>query len=106
MVDKWQKNHNMHHSNVRDFSNESTLSNIRMMEESSLQGLLFDVIRACEIQSIKNILQVNRSLVTSKMFGFEGADVYEVIKNVSFFIVNCISFHLSDIILVEKSSML
>ena len=38
---------------------------------------------ACEIPAIKNVVQINRSLVTSKMFGFEGADVYEVIQNVS-----------------------
>lgn len=65
----------------RDFSNEATLSNIRMMDENSQKGLLFDAIRACEIPAIKNVVQVNRSLVTSKMFGFEGADVYEVIQN-------------------------
>lgn len=41
------------------------------------------MIVECNIPTIKNILQINRSLVTAKMFGFEGADVYEVIKNVS-----------------------
>lgn len=38
---------------------------------------------ACELNAIRNVLQVNRSLVQSKMYGYEGSDVFEIIKNVS-----------------------
>ena len=38
---------------------------------------------ACELNAIRNVLQVNRALVQSKMYGYEGSDVFEIIKNVS-----------------------
>lgn len=32
--------------------------------------------------AIRNILTVNRSLLNGKMFGYEGSDLFETIKNV------------------------
>eukprot|EP00981_Chlorochromonas_danica_P003332 scaffold644_cov168-Ochromonas_danica.AAC.24 len=54
-----------------------TVSNIRMMDESSQKALLFKAIRASDLHIIRNILQANRSLLNAKMFGYEGSDVYE-----------------------------
>eukprot|EP01035_Chromulina_nebulosa_P020106 gene20106-26105_t len=71
MTEKW----------INKGHDEVTLSNIRMMDETSQKSLLFDSIRACDIPTIKNIFTVNRNLVVAKLYGFEGADVYEVIKN-------------------------
>jgi hypothetical protein len=38
-------------------------------------------ILGAEIHAIKNILQVNRSLIRQKMHGYDGTDVYGVIPN-------------------------
>lgn len=86
---------------------EVTTSAIRMMDEDSQKGLLFAAIRgmqrrlklldivvhclsllcyvcvACELNAIRNVLQVNRNLVHAKMYGYEGSDVFEIIKNVN-----------------------
>lgn len=35
-----------------------------------------------DIPAIRNILQVNRSLLVDKIFGFEGHDIYGIIPNV------------------------
>ncbi len=43
----------------------------------------YSAYTACELNAIRNVLQVNRGLVHSKLFGYEGSDVFEVIKNVS-----------------------
>lgn len=89
--------------NEHDLS-EITTSAIRMMDEDAQKGLLFAAIRgwrflwfrghanillslllpiiACELNAIRNVLQVNRGLVQSKMYGYEGSDVFDIIKNV------------------------
>eukprot|EP00601_Ochromonadales_sp_CCMP2298_P009776 CAMPEP_0173269114 /NCGR_PEP_ID=MMETSP1142-20121109/30703_1 /TAXON_ID=483371 /ORGANISM="non described non described, Strain CCMP2298" /LENGTH=873 /DNA_ID=CAMNT_0014205433 /DNA_START=275 /DNA_END=2895 /DNA_ORIENTATION=- len=38
-------------------------------------------VAACEINAIRSILQVNRDLLHSKMYGYEGSDVFEAIKD-------------------------
>ena len=43
---------------------------------------LQDFTIAFDLLSIRGILQANRALLTSKMHGYEGTDVYEVIQNV------------------------
>jgi hypothetical protein len=92
---------------------EVTTSAIRMMDEDGQKGLLFAAIRGKlfnkywiksmkwylfimqnavvlftelenQLNVIRNVLQVNRNLIHSKMYGYEGSDVLEVIKNVSF----------------------
>lgn len=45
---------------------------------------------ACDMQAIRNILSVNRTLVNAKMYGYEGTDVFEVIKNVRTTLVKCV----------------
>ena len=42
---------------------------------------------ACELNAIRNVLHVNRNLVQSKLYGYEGSDVFEVIKNASITII-------------------
>jgi hypothetical protein len=64
-----------------ELSSEITVSSIRMMTEDQQQSILFKAIRACDLHIIRNVLQVNRTLLNAKMFGYEGTDVFEVIKN-------------------------
>ncbi len=70
------------------------------LKESELSLLLFDSLQAViycvvlllsvfivccvkgEITAVRNILRVKNSLLNAKLFGFEGADVYEKISNV------------------------
>lgn len=91
-----------------DIQGELTTSNLRLMEEEAQKSLLFKAIRgryplplptfknlhyglfhllmiACELHAIRTILQANRTLLNSKMFGYEGTDVFEIIKNVKCF---------------------
>ena len=46
-----------------------------------MKGLFFEALRASNLTAIRNIVSLNRSLVTAKLFGYEGSDVYETIKN-------------------------
>jgi len=59
---------------------EITTSSLRMLDEDGQKRLLFAAIRACELNAIRSILQVNRNLIQAKMFGYEGSDVFEIIK--------------------------
>lgn len=93
----WQKNDD-------NDPGEITVSGLRMMTEEQQQSILFKAIRgqseathyeisianslcgvaflACDLHVIRSVLQVNRTLLNAKMFGYEGTDVFEVIKNV------------------------
>ena len=44
--------------------------------------LHFLILTAFDLLSIRGILQANTALLTAKMHGYEGTDVYEVIQNV------------------------
>lgn len=46
--------------------------------------ILFTCDLACDLHAIRTILQANRNLLNGKMFGYEGSDVYGIIKNVRF----------------------
>eukprot|EP01038_Epipyxis_sp_PR26KG_P015838 gene15838-21459_t len=65
----------------RDLEAETTPSNLRLMDTRAQKELFFGALRAGDLKAIRNILQVDRSLLTDKMMGYECADVHEVIKN-------------------------
>jgi len=68
-------------SSIEDELKKLTFSSLRMLDETIQKELLFNAIRICELTAIRTILQVNRSLVSSKLFGYEGSDIYEIIKD-------------------------
>ncbi len=57
----------------------SRLLSLPLVEQSRL---FFDSLRDGDIPAIRNILQANRSLLTERMYGFEGHDVYGIVPNV------------------------
>lgn len=65
----------------KDLETETSPARLNGMPEEEQKELFFEAIRVCNLVAFRNLVQHNRSLVTEKMYGFEGADVYEVIKN-------------------------
>ena len=57
--------------------NNNTLQHTLFNE---FQVTLILINAACELNAIRNVLQVNRALVQSKMYGYEGSDVFDIIK--------------------------
>lgn len=62
----------------------SKLSTLSFADQSSA---LFESLRSGDISSIRNLLQVNRSLLNEKMYGFEGHDIYGSVPEVIDFIL-------------------
>lgn len=67
--------------NGRDLVGEASASNLRMMDETTQKAMMFEALRAANLLAIRNLVTANRSLVTAKMYGYEGSDVFETIKN-------------------------
>jgi hypothetical protein len=56
----------------------ASTANLRLLDDEKIKKLFFQVLRAGEIDAIKNILNFSLSLLNDKLFGFEGADVYNM----------------------------
>lgn len=65
----------------KEGSVELTASAVRLMDENSQKIALFGALRECNLPTISIILQANRALINSKLFGYEGSDVFNRIKN-------------------------
>lgn len=39
-----------------------------------------EITTGCDLPVLRNILQANRALLNGKMFGYEGSDVFDIIK--------------------------
>ena len=55
------------------------LSTLTIADQSNA---LFESLRSGDISAIRNLLQVNRSLLNEKMYGFEGHDIYGSVPEV------------------------
>mmetsp|Transcript_3291 Transcript_3291/g.5126 ORF Transcript_3291/g.5126 Transcript_3291/m.5126 type:complete len:745 (+) Transcript_3291:67-2301(+) len=60
---------------------EISAAKLGLMSATEQASVLFDALRNNDIPTIRNVLQVNRSLLNQKMFGFEGHDIYGIIPN-------------------------
>jgi len=73
--------HSWSKSSIEEDLKELSSSKVRMMDEPGRKELLFTAIRVSDLSAIRTILQVDRGLIQGKMFGYEGSDVFEVIKD-------------------------
>mgnify|MGYP003385669289 CR=1 FL=1 len=73
---------------VAETSNEKLLS----LDIADHKRLLFDALRAGNLAAIRNLFATNRTLLATKLGGYEGADVYETIPNVNLAHI-CHQFH-------------
>lgn len=64
-----------------DLDNKTSAYNLKLLDDKAKKQLMFEAIRASNLTAIRNLLQSNRNLVNSKMYGFEGSDVYEIISD-------------------------
>jgi cytoplasmic iron level regulating protein YaaA (DUF328/UPF0246 family) len=63
-----------------DEMSTSKLSTMSLVDQSHA---LFESLRSGDISAIRNLLQVNRTLLNEKMYGFEGHDIYGSVREVS-----------------------
>jgi hypothetical protein len=70
------------------YSKRYEVSEIVLLNSLVVLILILSFIIACDLHAIRSILQANRNLLNGKIFGYEGSDVYGIIKNVRIFIVN------------------
>jgi hypothetical protein len=73
--------------NMRDLVAETTTEKLMSMDSADHKRLLFDALRAGNLAAIRNLFGTNRSLLSAKLGGYEGADVYETIPNVRCLVV-------------------
>mmetsp|Transcript_2478 Transcript_2478/g.2439 ORF Transcript_2478/g.2439 Transcript_2478/m.2439 type:complete len:381 (-) Transcript_2478:1174-2316(-) len=66
---------------TRGSEEEFSVAKVSSMTPVEQSRALFESIREGDIPAIRNILQVNRSLLLDKIFGFEGHDIYGIIPN-------------------------
>ena len=64
-----------------DSAEDYSIFSLRYLDSKKLKERLFNAIRSNKVDAIKNILQIDKGLLTQKMYGYEGTDVYERIPN-------------------------
>ena len=94
--------------NLRDLVAETSTEKLLSMDSSDHKKLLFDALRAGNLPAIRNIFSTNRTLIASKMGGYEAHDVYEVIPNVSVLnlLFTCTLFVLFYCVIVTHQTVL
>jgi len=70
--------------NLRGDSTELSVDKLMQLDTSEHKKLFFDALRNANLTLIRNLFGVNRSLLSAKLYGYEGSDVYDTIPNVSF----------------------
>lgn len=70
--------------NIRGDAIEITVDKLMQLDTSEHKKIFFDALRNANLTTIRNLFAVNRSLLNSKLHGYEGTDVYDTIPNVSF----------------------
>ena len=67
---------------------DMSTSKLSVMNRADQSSVFFESLRSGDIAGIRNLLQVNRSLLNDKMYGFEGHDVYGSVPEVKLVVHN------------------
>lgn len=81
MLNNWGK----HSRTAEELNNESQLDSLEAVSEeerySVFTSLMFDACRGGNVNALQNILSVDPSYATQEIHGYEGSDLYDVVKS-------------------------
>jgi len=79
---------------ARNLDHEASIHNLRSVSNEALLEIFFEALRTANISAIRNILRMDKNLLRVKLYGYEGADVYQYLKE--FKVKRCYTYTGSD----------
>ena len=80
MIESWGNSH--YNGNLREETQVEVLQALEASDRHDRVGrLLFQAIRAADLQAIQNIMTVDNSVLAMELNGYEGTDLYDTFKS-------------------------